>query len=163
MQIDHYTQGMQMIGQYFGRPYKSDSIKAIWEDVKNEPDKAVDKAFIRVEIDFHQAQVVPIARIRDLILTEGKKIREAEICQREQLAEKMKREEQKPWNPGADEHGKACAAFLTAAFSGQYSHDQLREMAEDGERRFPGRGFDAWLNGALRPKVVEMRRRAAGE
>lgn len=163
MNIDRFTEGMKMIGQYFGRPYKPESIKAIWEDVKDEPDAAMNKAFMRVEIDFHQAQVIPIARIRDMVLAEGKKIREAEITEREREAEQRKLDERKPWAPPNDPHGKACAKFLQAAFSGQYSRDELRAMAEDGERQFPGRGFNYWLKGALRPKVVELKQRAAGE
>lgn len=163
MNIDRFTEGMKMIGQYFGRPYKPESIKAIWEDVKDEPDAAMNKAFMRVEIDFHQAQVIPIARIRDMVLAEGKKIREAETVEREREAERTKAEERKPWATPNDPHGKACAKFLQAAFSGQYSRDELRAMAEDGERQFPGRGFNYWLKGALRPKVVELKQRAAGE
>jgi len=163
MQLERYAEGMKMIGQYFGRPFKPESIKAIWEDVKNEPDGAMNKAFMRVEIDFHQAQVIPIARIRDLILTEGRKIREAETTEREREAERTKAEERKPWAPPNDPHGKACAAFLQAAFSGLYSHDELMAMAEDGERTFPGRGFNHWLKGALKPRVAELKQRAAGE
>jgi hypothetical protein len=156
-------EGLQMIGQFFGEDYKPDAIKAVQNAILLEPDAAMTSTYKRAVVEFPQRFLPPLSKVRDIIIQEGRKIREAETVEREREAERTKAEERKPWAPPNDPHGKACAKFLQAAFSGMYSHDELRVMADEGEKKFPGRGFDVWLKGALKPKVVEPKQRAAGE
>lgn len=148
MRREMFDEGMAMISRMFRKPLKADNIAAIWDDVKDEPDSAMTKTFYRVEIDFHPDALVPVGKIRDVIKSEGKKIREKEAVEREQEARRVKDGGVKSIPDGHTDHSRACCAFLKAAFSG-VDNGTLRKMAEDGESRFPGRGFDAWLNGAL--------------
>lgn len=160
MTSEYLYQGLIQIAKFFGGEYREEQIRMVTGAILPEPDNALRSAYKRCCTEFNALPT--IAKVRDIVIQEGRKIRELEICQREQLAERMKREEQRPWNPGNDEHGKACAAFLAAAFGGE-SINRLRETAEEGERKFPGRGFDVWLKGALKPKVIELKQRATGE
>lgn len=161
MTSEFLEEGLKSIAGFFGGEYKSEQIRMVQGALMPEPEKALRDAYKRCCTEFNGLPT--IAKVRDIVMQEGRKIREAEIVEREREAERTKAEERKPWAPANDPHGKACAKFLQAAFSGQYSRDELRAMAEEGEKKFPGRGFDVWLKGALKPKVVELKQRAAGE
>jgi hypothetical protein len=157
-----FDEGMGEISRLFRKGYKTETVAAIWDAVKSEPDSAMTRAFYRVEVEFHPDQLVPIAKIRDIILQEGKKIREADTVRREQESAQMKKEEAQPWAEPSTSYGKACASFLKAAFSGQYSREQLKAMAEKQEARFHKMGFDAWLDGVLTEEGWEKRHRRGG-
>lgn len=161
MTSDYLKQGLNSIAGFFGGEYREEQIKMVAGALLPEPDNALREAYKRCCTEFNTMPT--IAKVRDIIIQEGKKIGEAQIVEREREAAQAKADERRGWTPPKDEHGKACAAFLQAAFSGMYSHDELRELAEAGERQFPGRGFDVWLKGALKPKVIEMKQRASGE
>ena len=161
MTHEFISQGLKSIAVFFGGEYRPEQVNMVVGSLTPEPDGALREAYKRCCTEFNSLPT--IAKVRDIVIQEGRKIREDETVEREREAEKLKAEECKPWAPPNDPHGKACVKFLQAAFSEQYSHDELRKMAEDGERQFPGRGFNHWLKGALKPRVVELKQRAAGE
>lgn len=144
-----FDEGMVAISGLFRRSYQPGAIAAIWPDVCNEPSQAMTKAFFRIEVEFHSDALVPIAKIRDMILYEGSRIREAEALQREVEAKRERLSQPTEVPKGHDEYSRACADFLKAVFSGRYTRDELAVKAAEGQQRFPGRGFDAWLNGSL--------------
>lgn len=160
------VEGLCEIGKFFGEDYKDDAIKAVQSLILLEPNQAMVKAYNRVVSEFPQRFLPPLAKVRDIILQEGKKIREAEAIQREQEDRRQRTETPESLPKGHTEYSRACCSFLKAAFGRYHTLDELRKMAEDGERRFPGRGFDAWLKGSLnKGKVLPIDRmqKASGE
>jgi len=164
MERKWFDEGLAMISMMFRRPYKPETINAIWDAVKDEPGDAIVRSIKRVEVDFHPDALVPISKIRDIILAEGKKIREAQTVAREREAQRQKDAEAKSLPDGHTEYSRAVCDFLNAALAG-VDRSKLRTMAQEGARRFPRRGFEQWLNGALGDKArqVDRMQKASGE
>jgi hypothetical protein len=158
------VEGLEEVGKFFGEDYKPEAIKAVQSPILVEPNAAMARAYQRVISEFPQRFLPPLSKIRDIILQEGKRIREAEAIQREQEAAQRKAEEGRPMREPATPYGRACASFLVAAFSGNYSRAELLRMAEDGVKRFPGMtGFRGWVERLKPADVIPMdRRRVAG-
>lgn len=159
------VEGLEEVGKFFGEDYKPEAIKAVQSPILVEPNAAMAKAYQRIISEFPQRFLPPLSKVRDIILQEGKRIREAEAIQREQEAAQRKAEEGRPIQEPATPYGKACTAFLVAVFSGNYSRDELLRMAEDGVKRFPGMtGFRGWVEKLKPAEVILMDRRrvAAG-
>lgn len=142
--------GIKDICEFFGQNYKPEAIRLIEPAVLSEPAFAMMEAITRVKVEFSPRAIPPIAKVRDIICQEGRKIRDEEITAREREAARARKELPAALPVGDDLYGKTCRKFLTLALSGQYDKGELREMALKGEERFPGRGFDAWINGCLK-------------
>lgn len=164
MERREFDECMSVVSAMFRRPYKLETIGAIWASVQAEPAGALVRMLNRVEVDFHPDALVPISKIRDIILAEGKKIREGEAAEREREAQRQKDAEAKSLPDGHTEYSRAVCDFLNAALAG-VDRSKLRTMAQEGARRFPRRGFEQWLNGALGDKArqVDRMQKASGE
>jgi hypothetical protein len=151
-----------MIGKFFGEDYKPESVKAVQNVMMLEPVGAMVAAYSRAISEFPQRYLPPISKIRDIVLQEGKKIRELETQQREREAAEMKKEEAQPIKEPSTPYGRACATFLAAAYSGEYGREQLWAMAEKQEARFHKMGFEQWLNGVLAEEGWAKRHERSG-
>lgn len=150
-------QGIKAIAVFFNGEYKPESIRMISGALLPESDAALKEAYRRCITEFNT--LPPVARVRDIILQEGRKIREQEAIEREREAQRQKAYAPKGLPDGHNDYTRACCEFLQRAFSGRYTREELRPMAEKGEKQFPGRGFDAWLKGSLsKGKVIELDR-----
>lgn len=154
MNYEFLEVGVNSIADFFGGKYKPEAVRMVSGSVLVESDVALKYAYKRCITEFNN--LPPIAKVRDIIIQEGKKIREQQAIEREEEAKRQNKDMPRTLPSGSTEYSRACCSFLKAAFSGYYDKSELRKMAIEGEKKFPCMGFDAWLNGSLK-NVTEVK------
>lgn len=149
MNHQYMVEGLKAIGSFFGEDYKPESIKAIQSVILLEPDAAMKQAYSRIVTEFPQRFLPPLAKVKDIIQQEGKKIREQESLEREKKDRLNRQNLPETLPQGHDAYSRACCEFLGKMFSGHYTKAEKRNLAEEGDRQFPGKGFRYWLEGSL--------------
>ena len=144
MERNFYNEAMAKISGHFRKPYRDCDIDAIWPVVQDLPAGSLVKTYQRVTTDYHPDALTPIGKIRDIIVQEGRKILEQASIERENEDRRQRKEEMKSLPSGHDEHSRECCSFLGKVFSGKFTTAELLHMAEEGDKRFPGRGFKPW-------------------
>lgn len=141
MTENYYQQAMGMISTYFAKPYRSDNIKAIWPEVKDMPEQAMNLAYKRVQQEFHHAALIPINRIKEIILQEGKRIltKQAEDRERE-AAEKKAQERGLNEVQPISSYDRECLKVVRAQMSDLEPQEKLKLIAAL-DKKYPNRGW----------------------
>lgn len=166
MKPEYFSDAMDMINSMFRRGYDAKAAASIWDAVRDEPDAAMVRAVKRIEMEFHPDQLVAPGKIRDIILQEGRKIRDREAEGRQREADRLKAEEAQPWKTPVSVYGRAVVDFLSCDAMRDRDVEALRNTAEGCMKRFPGRGFEVWVTGALnrgKGPIMDRQQQAAGE
>ncbi len=138
----YFDEGMGCISRYFAKPYKVENINAIWPDVRDYPNEAMNAAHKRVEVEYHASQLVAIGKIKDLIIIEGRKIQGKEAVEREQEAERQKREYRTLGQvQGLSEYEKDCLAAVRTMMDPDIDEIPKLTAIIHLERKYPGKGW----------------------
>jgi hypothetical protein len=144
MRQQDFIDAMRIISKMFRRGYTDEQAAKIWPAIKDEPNAAIHAAVMKVETDFHPDMLVPIGKIRDIILQEGKHIREEQVQEREREAQRMKAEEKRTlydYRPKGEFEKDAFECMIFCA--GDAKPDEKLKRIAEMARKYPHREYSA--------------------
>jgi hypothetical protein len=168
MTAEVFSKGVVAIESLFNSgTYPLNAADDIWPDVRDFSDDAMRGAYRRIRIEFNSRPT--LARVRDLIVEEGRKIASKISDEIEREAEQRRREEAQHTNVvlrGAAGPDPFIREMCRIALGG-YTEERRAELMADVERRYPGLPgpngeivIDAWEKARriqLRGRVMTQR------
>lgn len=131
------------IHRYYRKEYPKEALQKAWPHFQPEPVKAMFNAIERLMME-NTNTMPPLQRVIDLVRQEGAKIRQAAIVEREQTADREKKEIERGMEQAfKDSKGiaKKTVSLIQDMLAGKKTRAEYLDGIRDLDRDFPHAGF----------------------